>query len=66
MEEKEPWPATTKDQKVVITDIDIPFGSMVKFLVKGALAVIPAIIILAILGAVLTFFFAAIFGLGGQ
>lgn len=64
MEEREPWPATKKGQKVVIIDIDIPFGSMVNFMVKGAIAVIPAVIILAILGAVLTFVFAAIFGMG--
>lgn len=55
-----------KTQRVVVTDIDIPFGSMVNFLVKGAIAVIPAIIILAILGAFLTFVFAVIFGIGNQ
>jgi hypothetical protein len=62
MEERETWPATKKGQKVVITDIDIPFGSMVNFMVKGAIAVIPAVIILAILGGIITVIFAAIFG----
>lgn len=66
MEKKDPWSeqAQNKTQRVVVTDIDIPFGSMVTFLVKGAIAVIPAAIILAILGAFLTFVFPAIFGFG--
>lgn len=39
-------------QPVVVTDIDMPFGSMVVFMVKWALASIPAIIILTIIGMV--------------
>ena len=34
---------------VIIKDIDMPFGSMIKFMVKWALASIPAIIILTII-----------------
>jgi uncharacterized membrane-anchored protein YitT (DUF2179 family) len=43
---------------VRITDIKMPFGSMVVFMVKWAIAAIPAIIILAIVGAVVS----AVFG----
>jgi hypothetical protein len=41
----------TKNE-VVITDIKMPFWSMVGFMVKWAIAAIPAFVILAILGAV--------------
>lgn len=37
-------------QKVVVTDIDMPFGSMVSFMVKWAIASIPAFLILLIIG----------------
>lgn len=40
-------------QEVVVTDIQMPFGSMVVFMIKWAIAAIPAAIILFILGAVL-------------
>lgn len=36
---------------VRIVDVDMPFGSMVKFMVKWAIAAIPALIILMIIGA---------------
>jgi hypothetical protein len=36
--------------KVVVTDIKIPFGSMVVLMVKWAVATIPAFIILALIG----------------
>ena len=42
------------NNRVVVTDIQIPFISMVVLLVKWAIAAIPAIIILAILGSVVT------------
>lgn len=42
----------TKNE-VVITDIKMPFWSMVVFMVKWAIAAIPAIIILSLLGAIL-------------
>lgn len=41
------------NNQVVITDIKMPFISMVVFMVKWAIAAIPAIIILSVLGAVL-------------
>lgn len=41
-------PKTTNE--VVVTDIKMPFGSMVTFMIKWAIAAIPAFIILTILG----------------
>jgi hypothetical protein len=38
-------------QEVIVTDIRIPFGSMVVLILKWTLASIPAMIILVILGA---------------
>lgn len=40
---------TEDNNKVTITDISMPFGSMVAFMVKWAIASIPAFIILFIL-----------------
>ena len=42
----------TPRQEIVVTGIDMPFGSMIKFMVKWAIASIPALIILMILGGV--------------
>ncbi len=50
------------EQKVVVTDVRIPFVSMVILMVKWSIASIPALIILAILGAILAGFFGAAFG----
>ena len=47
-------------QAVVVTDINMPFGSMVNFMVKASLASIPAVIILSVLFTVISFFFSAI------
>ncbi len=38
------------DRKVIVTDIQMPFGSMVVFMVKWVIASIPPLIILAALG----------------
>jgi hypothetical protein len=38
-------------QKVRIVDLEMPFMSMVTFMVKWAIAAIPALIILALIGA---------------
>ncbi|BAU76131.1 hypothetical protein ppKF707_0776 [Metapseudomonas furukawaii] len=43
-------------------DFQMSFNSMVWFMVKAALASIPALIILAVIGALLTIFFGAFFG----
>lgn len=40
-------------QNVVVTDIQMPFMSMVFFMVKWVIAAIPAMIILAMLGALM-------------
>jgi len=49
-------------QEIVVTDIKIPFWSMVVLLVKWALAAIPAIIILIVIGMVLSMVVGAFFG----
>jgi hypothetical protein len=43
--------------EVVVTDVNIKFTSMVVLMVKAALAAIPALIILAIFGAIVGGFF---------
>jgi len=53
--------------RVVVTGVDIPFGSLVTLLIKISLASIPAAIILSLLGlviAVLISFVFSGFGLG--
>jgi len=45
---------TPSAQPIVVTDVHMPFWSMVVFLVKLAIAAIPAILILSVLGAILT------------
>jgi hypothetical protein len=47
-------------QQVVVTDIHMPFGSMVGFMVKWAIASIPAMIILILLAVILSFVFRTI------
>jgi len=48
-------------QRVVVTDIKMPFASMVVFLVKLAIAAIPAMIILSVIGALVTAILGALF-----
>lgn len=43
--------------RVVVTDFDMGFGSMIVFMIKWAIASIPAAIILFVLGAILTAIF---------
>jgi hypothetical protein len=40
--------------RVVVADIRMPFWSMVRFMVKWAIAAIPALIILALIGTALS------------
>lgn len=55
----------SKDKReVIVTDIQMPFFSMVVFMIKWVLASIPAIIILAIIFFFGTAIFAGIFGVG--
>jgi hypothetical protein len=49
-------------QRIVIVDLRIPFFRLVFFLVKAALAAIPAAIILSIIAFVLSALFFAIMG----
>ena len=49
-------------QEIVVTDIKIPFWSMVVLLVKWALAAIPAMIILFVIAAVIMATLGAMFG----
>ena len=55
--------STTVPSGVTISDIDIPFGRLVMFFVKAALAAIPATIIVWFIMAFLAMIFSAIFGL---
>ncbi len=48
-----------KTHNVVVTDIQMPFMSMVVFMVKWIIAAIPAMLILTVLGAIMT----AVFGM---
>ena len=43
---------TEKKQEVTVTDIRMPFGSMVLFMIKWAVASIPALVIIVLLGTV--------------
>jgi hypothetical protein len=51
-------------REVIVTDVKIPFWSMVILMVKWAVAAIPALIILLVIGAVVSTVIAAIFGGG--
>jgi len=48
--------------QVVVTDIKIPFWSMVVLMVKWALAAIPAIVILIVIGSVTSAVLGLMFG----
>ena len=51
-----------KTQSVKIIDFDMPFGSMVTFMIKWVLASIPAMIILSIIGLIIGMILISIFG----
>ena len=53
---------SNNDTRVTVVDVRMPFLSMVVFMVKWAIASIPAIIILAVLGSVLFSIFESFFG----
>ena len=42
----------TRPVRVVVTDVHMQFGSMVTFLVKLALAAVPALLILSVVGMI--------------
>lgn len=49
-----PPPAPSPKSEVVVTDVRMPFGSMVVFLIKWSLASIPALVVLFLVGALLS------------
>lgn len=55
---------TEPNTPVTVVDIQMPFWSMVVFLVKVAIASIPAVIILSILGTIFFAIMTALFGVG--
>jgi hypothetical protein len=55
---------TEQNSKVTVVDIQMPFWSMVVFMVKVAIASIPAVIILSVLGAIFFAVMTAVFGPG--
>lgn len=59
-----PAPVVSNATRVSVVDINMPFGSMVVFMIKWAIAAIPAFIILAIMGVVISGLLASLtFGL---
>jgi hypothetical protein len=48
--------------EVVVTDIKMPFGSMVLFMVKWAIATIPALVLLSVIGSIIFGILSAIWG----
>ena len=49
-------------EEVVVTDVRIPFGSMIVLILKWTLASIPAMIVLVILGTLAAGIVAGMFG----
>ena len=47
--------------EVTVVDIQMPFGSMVVFILKWTLASIPALVVLAVIGFVVAAVFGGIF-----
>lgn len=54
--------ATTGRTEVTVVDVQMPFGSMVMFILKWTLASIPAVIIVMGIGFVIALMFGGIFG----
>jgi len=53
--------ATAGRTEVTVVDVQMPFGSMVVFILKWTLAAIPAMIILFIIAAIMAVVFGGIF-----
>lgn len=53
--------SNTIRSEVVVVDVEMPFMSMVVFMIKWILAAIPALIILGIVSAILSGVFIALF-----
>lgn len=54
--------ASKENNEVVVTDIKMSFSSMVVFMVKWAIATIPAIIIISVVGSIIFGLLRALFG----
>jgi hypothetical protein len=66
VETQEPSGSRNEKKAVVITDIKMPFWSMVVFIFKWTLASVPAMFILGIVGTIIWTAMAALFmGSGG-
>ena len=50
------------NSEVIVVDIKMPFWSMVIFMVKAAIAAIPAVIILSLVASVVMTLLAGLFG----
>ena len=53
---------STDENRVVVVDVQMPFFSMVGFMVKWSIAAIPAFLILLFIGAVIVGMFAGVTG----
>jgi len=53
----------TEKQEIIVTDIQIPFISMVVLMVKMAIASIPALMILSVIGGLFSLLFGSLFTL---
>lgn len=54
--------AENNKQEVVVVDIDMPFWSMVRFMIKWVIASIPAFIVLMVLFSIVMLLLGALFG----
>ena len=54
--------AAEHESRVVVTDVHMPFLSMVVFMVKWAIASIPAVIILAVIWSLVMALFGSVLG----
>lgn len=52
-----------RPKRVIVTDIQMPFWDVVRFLVQWSIAAIPALLILAMIGFIFSAIFAAIFSI---
>jgi hypothetical protein len=57
-------PTYAPPQRIVISDVDIPFWRLVVIFIKWTIAAIPAVIVVTILMAVVTGIITMLFGMG--
>ena len=61
VEERQQLEKEINDKSVYVKGFSMPFGEMVEFMVKWAIASIPAFIILTIIGAIIVAIFGSLF-----